>query len=110
MVRAVLEEVCSLQEAQHGTGWVAGEINIVFYVDDGRIAGHDYEWLQDALDVTVAMFWRMGLETNLEKNKAMVCTTGFIWGKWRELAYKRQVTWDGATFRERKKTRLRCYK
>ena len=67
VLQAVLEEVCSPQEAQHGMGWEAGENNLVFYADDGRIVGRDHEWVQDALTVTVAMFRRMGLETNLEK-------------------------------------------
>ena len=56
VVQAVLEDVCSLQEAQHGMGWAAGEINIVFYADYGRIVGRDHEWLQEDLTVTVAMF------------------------------------------------------
>ena len=47
----------------------AGEINIVFYADDRRIAGRDHEWVQDALIVTVALFRRMGPETNLEKRR-----------------------------------------
>ena len=38
----------------------------------------------------------------------MVCIPGFIWGKWGELAYKWMVTGEGATFRERKKTRVSC--
>ena len=65
-------------------GWAAGERNLVFYADDGRILGQDHEWVQDALSITVAMFCRMGLETNLENTKAMVCTPGFVWGKWGE--------------------------
>ena len=56
VVRAVLEEVCILQEAKHGMGWAAGERNLVFYADDGSIAGQYHEWLQDTLTVTVAMF------------------------------------------------------
>ena len=72
VVRAVLEEVCSLQAAQHGMGWEAWAMNLVFYVDDGRIEGRDHEWVQDALTVMVVMFRRMGLETNLDKTKAMV--------------------------------------
>ena len=81
VVREVLEEVCSLQESQHNMGWEAREMNIVFNADDGSIAGRDHEWVQETLTVTVAMFQRMGLETNLDKTKAMVCTLGFIWGK-----------------------------
>ena len=53
--------------------------------------GRDHEWVHGALAVTVAMFCRMGLEDNLEKTKAMVCKPGFIWGKWGETAYKRNV-------------------
>ena len=37
VVWAVLEEVCSPYEAQHGMGWAAGEINLFFYSDDGRM-------------------------------------------------------------------------
>ena len=44
--------------------------------------GRDHKWVQDALSVMVTMFCRMGLETNLMNTKAMVCTLGFIWGKW----------------------------
>ena len=42
------------------------------------------------------------------KTKAMVCTPGFIWGKWEEFSFKRQETGEGANFRERKKTRVSC--
>ena len=43
VVRAVLNLVYSPQEAHHGTGWTAGETNLVFYADAGRIAGWDNE-------------------------------------------------------------------
>ena len=58
------------------------------------------------MTATLALFRRMGLETNLDKTKAMVCTPGFIWGKWGELAYKWWATGEGGNFRERKKTRV----
>ena len=67
VVQAVLEEACSLKEEQHGMGWAAGKRNLVFYADDGRIAGRDHDWVQDDLTVELAMFQRMGMETNLEK-------------------------------------------
>ena len=92
LVQAFLEEVCRPQEAQHGMGWEVGASNIVFWVEDGRIAGRDHEWVQNALTVTVEMFRRMELETNMEKTKVMVCTPGFIWGEVGGLAYKRRVT------------------
>ena len=82
VVQAVMDVLFRSQEAQHGMAWAAGERNLVFYADDERIAGWDHEWVQDALMTTVAMFRRMGLEDNLYKNKAMICTPGLIWGKW----------------------------
>ena len=45
VVRAVLEVVCIPQEAQHGMGWAAGEINLVLCADDGRIAGRYHGWV-----------------------------------------------------------------
>ena len=42
------------------------------------------------------------------KTKATVCTPRLMWGKWGELAYKRQATGESETFRERNKTRASC--
>ena len=56
VVRAVLDEVCSLQEAHNGMGWAVGEKNLIFYTDDERIVGRDHEWVQDSMTVMVAMF------------------------------------------------------
>ena len=42
------------------------------------------------------------------KTKLMVCTPGFIWGKWGELAYKQRATGEGEIFIERKKMRVSC--
>ena len=39
VVRVVLLEVCGTKYAHHGLVWVEVEHNIVFYADDGRIAG-----------------------------------------------------------------------
>ena len=36
----------------------------IFYVDDGYIASRDAEFLQEALDILVDMFKRVGLATN----------------------------------------------
>ena len=59
-------------------GWAAGERNLFFYMDDGRIAGRDHIWVQNTLPVTVTMFQRVGLDTNLDKKKALVCTPDYI--------------------------------
>ena len=77
--RATLQDICGPQEAQHYFGWSEGEHNICFYADDGRIAGRYPIWVQTALTTILRMFERVGLQTNLNKTKAMVCTPGFIW-------------------------------
>ena len=92
VVRATLQDICRPQEAQHGFGWSAGEHNICFYVDDGQIAGRYPIWVQAALTTMVRMFERVGLQMNLDKTKAMICTPGFIWGQHGAEAYKRQAT------------------
>ena len=48
------------------------------------------------------------MKTNLNKTKNMICTPGFIWGKQVAEAYKQRATGEGPTFREMKRTRLRC--
>ena len=67
-------------------------MNMTVYANGGRIAGQYHEWVQDALSVTVAIYRKMGLETNLNIIKAMVFTPGLIWGKWGEQAYTRRAT------------------
>ena len=50
----------------------------MFYVDDGYNASRDAEFLQEALDILVETFKRVGLTTNTKKTQAMVCTLGKI--------------------------------
>ena len=65
VVWEVLDVVCSPQDAHHSMGWAAVEKNLLFYTDDGRIAGRYHEWVQDALMATVENFHKMGLTDNL---------------------------------------------
>jgi hypothetical protein len=50
----------------------------IIYVNDGYIASKDAEFLQEALDILVNTFMRVGLATNTKKTQAMVCTPGKI--------------------------------
>ena len=61
-------------------GWATGEQNLIFYADYRGVGGRDHIWIKYALTVSVEIFLRVGLETNLEKIKALVCTPGYIWG------------------------------
>ena len=108
VVRATLEVVCGPQESRYGMGWAAGKRNLIFYADVRRIGGRDHIWVQDDLTVSVEMFRRMGLETKMENTKALVCTPGYIWGKWSEAAYKRRAIGEGGNFRERRRMRVIC--
>ena len=54
------------------------------------------------------IFDRVVLQTNLNKTKAVICTSGFIWGEQVSKAYKQQATGEGPTLQERKKTRVIC--
>jgi hypothetical protein len=51
---------------------------VVLYVDNGYIASCDAEFLQEALNILVETFKRIGLATNTKKTQAMVCTAGKI--------------------------------
>ena len=73
-----------------------------------QIAGRDPDWVQDAMLVTVDMFFRVGLETNLDKTKTVVFTLGFIWVQIGEYAYKRRSTGEWVKCRERKRMRVSC--
>ena len=76
MVSAKLEVVCGPQEARHGMGWATRERNLIFYADDGRIVRRDHICVQEAMMVSVAMFQRVALGTNLYNTKSLVCTPG----------------------------------
>ena len=98
VVRASLLEVCGPQEAQHGFRWAVGELNISFYAGDGRIAERNPIWVQTELMAMVRIFERVCLQTNPSKTRAMVCTSGFIWGQQVFEAYKQRATVEGLKF------------
>ena len=54
------------------------------------------------------MFEGVGLQTNLYETKAMICTSGFIWGQQGAETHKWRATGEGPTFIERKRTRISC--
>ena len=60
-----------------------------FYVDDAYLALRDPEFLQLALDILVSLFAQVGLETNVKKTQAMICTPGRIRTRLPEASYRR---------------------
>jgi hypothetical protein len=83
MVNAVVQEWhCILREEIYAEeGELDGMMDAlfaIFYVDDAYLASRDPVFLQQALDVLVDTFTRVGLETNTKKTQAMACTPGKI--------------------------------
>ena len=64
-----------------------GEINLVFYADDGKIVWQEHEWVLDAMAVTVAMLCTIELESDINKTKPMVCPPRLVEWKWGGTAY-----------------------
>ena len=50
----------------------------VFCVEVGFIGSQDLGWLQEALNILISLFRRIGLMANVAKSKMMTCNTGFI--------------------------------
>jgi hypothetical protein len=50
----------------------------IFYVDDAYLAARDPNFLQAALNSLVSLFKHVGLETNVTKMQAMICTLSQI--------------------------------
>ena len=102
----IVSEVAS--DASDGVGHNITARAAVFYADDGFVGSPDKKWLQDAFEVLVDLFARVGLKTNTEKTKVMVCLPGAIRTYYSEHAYKRKLEGQGDTYRQRKRRRVQC--
>ena len=81
VVREVMFEVYGQKWAHHELVSATGEYNVFFYADNNGIAVQKPIWVQEkTLLAVVCMVERVGLKMNPGKTKAMICTTGFIWG------------------------------
>ena len=80
----------------------------LFYADDGTVESLYPSWLQGAFNTLVGLFDRVGLRTNFGKTVGMVCRLCQVSGNQPEVAYRRQITGEGPTYRERQKGRVQC--
>jgi hypothetical protein len=83
IVNAVVHEWMQLMQEllDDMEGNLANHINAlfsIFYANGGYIASRNAKFLQEAINILVAMFKRVGLETNTKKTQAMVCMPGRI--------------------------------
>ena len=89
-------------------GLTVAERLTLFYADDGLLSSIHPEWLQRALDLLVGLFRRIGLETNVGKTATMTCYPGRVPNEWSHHAYKRRLTGDGDSSKDRKRQRVEC--
>ena len=101
VVRHWIEGLKTATEEKGATGR-EGHFSEVFYVKDGMVSASDPAWLQGAFSALVAIFDRVGLQTNVDKTVSMAChpcRAGY--GNRTMEGYRRRITGDGNSFRER---------
>jgi hypothetical protein len=75
---------------------------IAFFVDDGLVAARCPEWLQTSFNILIPLFERIGLRTNAEKTKVMMCLPGKIQVAQTEEEYASQQTGFGTSTTKRR--------
>ena len=105
IVDAVLREWDICAAASQLTG-----LSLLFYADDGRMAGDNPETLQDGLNLLVDLFKRLGLYMNSTKTKAMIFFGGSGSRHMAPEAYARRFNKSLPTHRERSLQKVQCLK
>ena len=98
VVRHWLEGLQNVNDEKGTTG--GGHFSAVFYADDGMVGALDPAWLQGAFSALVAIFDRVGLQTNVDKTVSMAChpcRAGY--GNCTTEGYRQRITGDGSSFR-----------
>ena len=106
-VRHWLEGLQNANDEKGATG--GGHLSAVFYADDGMVGASDPAGFQGAISALVAIFDRVGLQTNVDKTVSMAChpcRAGT--GNRTTEGYRRRLTGDGSSFRERQRERVAC--
>ena len=80
----------------------------LFYVDDGAITGTDAQRVQASLDLIARGFESFGLTMNAAKTKFMVMSGGKRLTRISRTAYRRQLTGEGPTYRDRALAKVQC--
>ncbi len=94
--------------AINGIGHQVKDKVVLFHVDDGLLASRDPEWLQQAFNVLVELFERVGLRTNSTKTKVMTCSPGFIRTHVSREACMRRTNHLGGSYRLQQRRRVSC--
>ena len=107
MVDAIVREWMRKLEEKGADTEDIRQIVACFYADDGLIAARGPSTLQKAINTLVAIFERVGLQTNTEKTEAMMVVPGRIWTPLTKEAY--QVRMSDCHQEERKGRRVACH-
>ena len=81
---------------------------LLFYADDGLLAGTDAQQVQDSLDVITKGFLSVGLKMNATKTEYMTMEGGIRVVRLSDEAYNRQCTGKGKTHREKSLEKVTC--
>jgi hypothetical protein len=79
-----------------------------FYADDGLLASHNAERVQQGLDKFTELFLRVGLKMNATKTVVMISGGPKEYARQGPEAYHRKVTGKGKTHRERMAEKVKC--
>ena len=80
----------------------------LFYAYDGMVASSGPRWLQVAFNTLVGLFDRVILQKLFGKTVSMVSHPCQAAGNLSEAVYRRTVTGEGPTYRERLKVQVAC--
>ena len=73
----------------------------LFYANDGMVASSDPVWLQGAFNALKGLFERVVLQTNVGKTVSMVCHPCQAAGNPTTSAYRRRITGEIQSYKER---------
>jgi hypothetical protein len=105
VVDAVVREWLSNLEAEG----LSDIVQAIFYADDGHLYSNDADALQRAANIIVDLFECMGLKTNADKTKAMVCVPQPHVTRICSPAYKRRMgDHTEPTYSARKRQQVDC--
>ena len=79
-----------------------------FYRDDGLVASMDPVWLQGAFNALTRLFDIVEIQTKIWKTVGVICSPCREVENQSETLYKRRMTGEGLTYRERQRVRLQC--
>jgi Reverse transcriptase (RNA-dependent DNA polymerase) len=108
VVDAVVREWEKYSLALDNDNQLEPTVTAKFYADDGLLASHDAERVQQGLDKFTELFLRVGLKMNATKTVVMISGGPKEYGRQGPEAYRRKVTGRGKTHRERMAEKVKC--